>query len=112
MLRTVYLALAAAVLFAVPAHAADAKVTAAIATFKAVGADKAKLDTYCAMSKEMAAGGEKGNAASDAKIDGYMKTLGKDFEAAWNVGEGLDEKSDDAKALGAALDDLEDNCPK
>ena len=112
MMRTVYLAVAAAVLFAIPAEAADAKVQAAIATFKAVGADKAKVDTYCAMSKEMAAGGEKGNAASDAKIDGYIKTLGKDFETAWNVGEGLDEKSDDAKALSAALDDLEGKCPK
>jgi hypothetical protein len=112
MMRIGYLAAAAAVLLAVPAEAADAKVTDAIATFKAVGADKAKLDTFCAMGKDMAASGEKGNAASDAKIDGYMKTLGKDFETAWNVGEGLDEKSDDAKALGDALDELEGKCPQ
>ena len=111
MAKIGYLALAAAILFTAPAQAADAKITAAIATFKAVGTDKAKLDTFCAMSKEMAAGGEKGNAESDAKIDGYIKTLGKDFETAWNMSEGLDENSDDAKALGAALDDLEGKCP-
>ena len=111
MTGTRFFVIALAVMIAAPAVAADAKVTAAIATFKAVEADKTKLDTFCAMGKEMAEGGEKGNAASDARIDGFMKSLGQDFEAAWNVGEGLDDKSDDAKALNAALDNLQSKCP-
>lgn len=107
-----YAVLIVGVTSAAPSYGADAKIQAAIATFKAAGADSAKLGTYCAMSKEMTAGGEKADAASDAKVDGYMKTLGQEFEAAWNAGEGLDETSADGKALAAALDELDSKCPQ
>lgn len=107
-----FVAIFAASLFAAgTAYAADPKIDAAVKTLNAVAADSAKLATYCEMSKEMAASGEKPTPASEAKIDGLIKKLGPDFESAWNVGEGLPENSPDAKALGAALDGLDQKCP-
>lgn len=103
---------AALTLSAGAALAASPNVTAAIATFKAVQADAGKLQTYCAMSKTMNEAGEKEDPAIDAKIDGFMKQLGPEFETAWNSGEGVDENSPDGKALGAALDELESKCAK
>ena len=110
-MKRMFPVLAAVMLATGSAHAADAKVDAAVKTLAAVGADSAKLATYCAMSKEMASSGEKASPESDAKIDGYIKTLGPDFEAAWNAGENLPENSPDAKVLGDAIDALEQKCP-
>ena len=53
---------------------------AAIKTFKAVSTDPAKLKIFCDMSKAMDEAGEKPSPAADAKINGYMKQLGSDFE--------------------------------
>jgi hypothetical protein len=39
-----------------------------------------------------------------------MKTLGPDFETAWNAGENIDETSADGKALNKAIDDLASKC--
>lgn len=94
-----------------PALAAAPKVEAAVKTFKAVAGDAAKLKTYCEMSKTMEAMGEKEDAAAEAKIAGYMKQLGADFEAAWNIGDEVKEDSPDGKALNDALDDLQNKCP-
>jgi hypothetical protein len=98
-------------LAALAAHAADAKIDSAVKTFKGVESDPGKLKTFCAMSAAMDAEGDKEDAATDAKIDGYMKELGPDFQAAWNMGEGVDENSADGKALNAALDELGSKCP-
>jgi len=46
----------------------------------------------------------------DAKIDGYMKQLGPDFQTAWNAGENLDENSPDAKAMDDAINELQSKC--
>jgi hypothetical protein len=96
---------------ALAAHAADAKIDSAVKTFNGVASDPGKLKTFCAMSAAMDAEGDKEDAAADAKIDGYMKELGPDFQAAWNMGEDVDENSADGKALNAALDDLASKCP-
>jgi hypothetical protein len=101
---------AVAVCLAAPAFAAAPKVEAAIKTFKAVAGDPNKLKTFCAMSKVMDSMGEKADAAKEKEIDGYMKQLGADFEAAWTAGDGIDENSADGKALNAALDDLSGKC--
>jgi hypothetical protein len=93
-----------------PVLAASPKIDSAVKTFKAVAADGGKLKTFCEMSKVMDAAGEKQDAATDAKIAGYMKQLGADFEAAWNAGDGVDDNSADGKALNAALDDLSGKC--
>ena len=73
-------------------------------------ADASKLKTYCETTKTMEAVGDREDAATDAKIDGYLKQLGPYFETAWNTGESVDENSADRKAFGAALDDLASKC--
>ena len=83
----------------------------AIKVFKQTEADAGKVKTYCQMTKAMEAAGDKEDAATDAKIDGYLKQLGPDFTTAWNTGQDMDEKSPDAKAFGDALDELEASAP-
>jgi len=95
---------------AIGAFAADPKVDAAVKTFKQTENDPAKVKTFCEMTKAMDAAGEKEDAATDAKIDGYMKELGPDFQTAWNAGENLDEKSPDAKAMDDAINELQSKC--
>ena len=102
MKRVVFAAVAVC-LAAAPDLAASPKIDAAVKTLKAVSADPAKLKIFCDMSKVMDAAGEKADAAADAKIAGYMKQLGPDFETAWNAAEGL-------KAYNGALDDLAGKC--
>ncbi len=101
---------AAVSLTAMTALAADSKVDSAVATFKAVENDAGKLKIFCEMSATMDKAGENPDAATDAKIDGYMKELGPDFATAWNAGEGVDESSADGKKLDAALDELGNKC--
>jgi|SoimicmetaTmtLAB_FD_contig_31_19265724_length_524_multi_1_in_0_out_0_1 hypothetical protein len=109
MKRVVFAAVAVC-LAAAPVLAASPKIDAAVKTLKAVSADPAKLKIFCDMSKVMDAAGEKADAAADAKIAGYMKQLGPDFETAWNAAEGLNETSADGKAYNGALDDLAGKC--
>ena len=93
-----------------PGLAASPKIEAAVKTFKAVGADKEKVKIFCDMVKVMDSMGEKADAAAEAKVKGYMKQLGPDFETAWSADDGLDENSADGKAMGAALDELSSKC--
>jgi hypothetical protein len=93
-------------LLSVVASAADANVDSAIMVLKQTDADASKLKTYCEFTKTMETAGDKEDAATDAKIDRYLKQLGPDFETAWNTGESVDESSVDGKAFGAVLDEL------
>jgi hypothetical protein len=99
---------------ALPALAADPKIDAAIKTFEQVATDPARLATYCTLAKLMdeTADDENKAKAAEPQIDGYVKTLGPEFDAAMSAIEGLDEKSPDAKAFDAALDKLDLLCPK
>lgn len=97
-------------LLAVPALAASPKIDAAVKTFQAVGGNPGKLKTFCDMTKAMDAAGEKSTPEADAKIEGFMKQLGADFETAWNAVEGVDDNSADGKAYNTALDDLAGKC--
>jgi len=97
-------------LLAFPAQAASPKVESAAKVFQTVAADPAKVKTYCEMSKAMDSAGEKPDQAADAKIQGYMKQLGPDFEQAWNAGNDLEENSEDGKTFSAALDKLSTKC--
>ena len=101
-MKRIVVAAVAVCLAAAPAFAASPKVDAAIKVFKAVSADPAKLKTFCDMSKVMDAMGEKQDAAAEAKIQGFMKQLGTEFETAWNVGNDVNENSADGKACNAA----------
>lgn len=97
-----------------PAFALDAKVDAALKTFAAVEADAAKVKTYCAMSKTMASASDESdsakNEAFDKEIQGFMATLGADFQKAWDLGADLNPESEDGKAMNAALEKLEGKC--
>ena len=97
-------------LLAFAAHATSPKVESPTKVFQSVAADPAKVKTYCEMSKAMDSAGEKPDQAADAKIQGYMKQLGPDFEQAWNAGNDLDENSEDGKTFNAALDTLSSKC--
>jgi hypothetical protein len=95
---------------ALAAHAASPKVDSASQVFQSVGADPAKVKTYCEMSKTMDNAGDKPDQATDAKIQDYIKQLGPEFEEAWNTGNDLDENSEDGKTYAAALDTLSNKC--
>ena len=110
MKRVLVACLATLSLATQPSLAASPKIDAAIKTFAAVGADASKLKIFCEMKKLMDAAGEKEDAAADAKIDAHIKQLGAEFQAAWNLGDDLDENSADGKALNAAIDDLAAKC--
>jgi len=109
MKRMVFAAVAVC-LVAHPVLAASPQVDAAIKTFKAVAADPAKVKIFCDMSKAMDAAGDKPTPAADAKINGFMNQLGKEFETAWGVAEGLNDNSPDGKAYNKALDELSGKC--
>lgn len=94
------------------ASAADPGVEKAVKTFEAVGTDATKLKAFCDMSKTMEEVGddEKKAEAADAKIQGFMTTLGPDFQSAWSAGETLKDDSPDLKTLDDALDKLAAKC--
>ena len=97
-------------LIATASFAADPQVQAAIKTITATAQDPAKVKTFCEMTEAMDKAGDKEDSATDAKIDGYMKQLGSEFETAWNAGETIDENSSDGKALSDAIDQLANKC--
>ncbi len=112
-MRKILAALAVCGLFVPPALAASAAVESAIKTFDAVATDEAKLKTYCEMSKLMSTDDAEDESKAeelDKKMQGYMKDLGEEFEAAFEAGADLDPDSDDGKAYDAALDKLDDKC--
>ena len=109
-MKRVVVTCAALALTAGAAFAASPNIEAAVKTFKATAADAGKLKIFCEMQKTMDDAGEKESAATDAKIDGFMKQLGTEFQTAWNTGDNLDENSADAKALYAAIDELSAKC--
>ena len=98
------------------AHAASEKVDAAVKTFNAIASDPGKLQTFCAMSKSMTAGDNEKDAtklaAIDKEVDGYMQSLGQDFQTAWNAGEELDPETPDGKAYYGALEGVSGKCSK
>lgn len=110
-MRAVIAALALG-LVAAPAFAANPKIEAAVKTFKAVAANPAQLRTYCALSKVIERMGEKEDKAAEAELDRYLQQLGPEFQTAWDAAEGVDENSPDGKLYYAAMDELEDKCPK
>ena len=112
-MKKILAALALCGLFVPPALAASANVESAIKTFEAVGNDPAKLKTYCEMSKLMSTGDDEDESKAeelDKQMQGYMKELGEDFEAAFEAGADLDPDSEDGKAYDAALDGLDGKC--
>ena len=79
---------------------------------EAVGTDAGKTKAYCDMSKKMDEIGddEKKAEASGDVIDGYFKTLGQEFESAWDAGEDAADGTPEAKAFEAAMTKLDEKC--
>jgi len=50
------------------------------------------------------------DAAPEEQIQTIVKQVGPEFEAAWNLGDDLDEDSPDAAAYNAALEELSGKC--
>jgi hypothetical protein len=90
---------------------ADIQIDSAISVFKKTGTDADKLMTFCAMSRTMEAGGDNGDPATKSEIDGYLKQLGPDFEAAWQLFRETDQNAPEGKALSQAVDQLGNQCP-
>jgi hypothetical protein len=93
-----------------PCCAANPKIEEVVKTFDRVRADAKKLKIFCEMKKVMDARGDKQDTAADAKIQGYMKQLGSDFQTAWVASDDIDTDTPDGKALNAALDNLTGKC--
>jgi len=103
---------AACGLFASPVLANPALETA-IKTFEGVGNDPAKLKTYCEMSRVMSSPDAEDDSKADEldkQMDGFMKELGPEFQAAFETGADLDPESEDGKKYDAAMDKLDDKC--
>jgi len=109
-MRQIFIAVGVMCLMVGGASAADPKVDAAVKTFKQTENDPGKLKTFCEMTQAMNAAGEKEDAATDAKVDGYLKQLGPEFQTAWNAGENVDENSPDGKTLDDAINELQSKC--
>ncbi|MBS0267847.1 MAG: hypothetical protein JSS54_02585 [Proteobacteria bacterium] len=109
-----YAALVAGLLLAPGVHAADQKMGAPDIkkNLEAAASDPAKVKAYCAMSKKMDEIGDdekKAQAAGD-EIDGYFKTLGDDFENAWDAGQDAADGSAEATAMDQAVSTLDGKC--
>ena len=99
-------------LFAPAAHAAAFSADAITKGIEAASGDPAKVKAYCAMTKKMDEVGDdqkKAEAAGD-EIDGYFKTLGDDFQAAFDAGQDAADNSAEAKAFDAATTKLDGMC--
>jgi hypothetical protein len=99
-------------LLAPSAYAAAPDAAAITKSIEQAASDPGKTKTYCAMSKKMNEIGDddkKAEAAGD-EIDGYFKTLGGDFEAAWNAGQDAPETSAEGKAFDEAMSKLDGKC--
>lgn len=103
-------ACAALVIGASSVPAQDASVAGAIKAIEAVGADPGKLKLFCELNNLVESAGEKEDPALDAKIDDALGKLGEDFSSAWEVGEGLDESTEDGKKFYGAVDALAEKC--
>ena len=100
-------------LLAIPAHAASPKVEAAIKTIRAVAADPNLQRTFCALLEmKEKLDDKKDDPKIEAAMDEYVKRLGPNFQSAWDVVEDIDENSPDGQAIEAALDELEEKCPR
>lgn len=104
---------AIALLASASAHAASPEVEAAIKAVAKIEADPATFQSYCKLSKEMAAAEEEDSPKAEElgkQLEELMKTIGPDVAAAWELVDELDPESADGKALLAAYEALEEKC--
>ena len=111
-MKVLFALFACAIALASPVFA-DEKSDAAIRALDDLQADPAKLEPFCAITKEMSALGEGDDVKSEeleVKMEEFLTGLGPAYAAAWSLGEDLDPSSAEAAALDAAFDRLEQKC--
>jgi hypothetical protein len=112
MTHKIALAAIGAAMVALAPAAAMADAQRSINAFQDVAASPDKLAAYCAMVKlidEVGDDESKAKAAED-QIDGYLTTLGAEFEAAWAGGDDVPDGSPDLEKIENALADLDSKC--
>lgn len=103
-------ACAALVLGAGVVTAASPQVDLAIKAVEAVGSDPGKLKLFCELNKLLQAAGEKEDSAAQKQIENLVAQIGPDFSAAWDIGDELDENSEDGQEFYEAVDTLAEKC--
>lgn len=93
---------------AVPA--ASPAVELAIKTIEAVANDPARLKTFCELNKILQESGDKEDPAIQKQIEDLVAKLGPEFTAAWDIGDDLDENSEDGQEFYGAVDALAEKC--
>ena len=94
------------------ALAASAQIEAAVKVIQTVGTDASRLQIFCELMRIDEQNAGKADPVLEARMDKLLDQLGADFKAAWDTAETIDEGSEDGKVLNAALDRLEDRCPR
>ena len=112
-MRRFALLVAGASLLGSPAQAASVQVQSAIASLAKLEADAPKLEAFCKINTELEAAADDAakSEALDRQMEAFVRSLGPEYVAAWDLVEELNPDSEDGKALNAAFDSLEDKCP-
>jgi hypothetical protein len=98
------------ILTAGPAPAASPAVDLAIKAIDAVGSDPAKLKMFCELNKLLQSSGDKEDPAVQKQVEDIVTKMGAEFSAAWDVGDELDEGSEDGQEFYGAVDTLAEKC--
>ena len=109
MKRILFACVAVAIIAgAVPA--ASPAVDLAIKTIEAVANDPARLKLFCELNKLLQESGDKEDPAIQKQIEDLVAKLGPEFAAAWEIGDELDENSEDSQEFYGAVDALAEKC--
>jgi hypothetical protein len=92
------------------ALSASPEVDKAIKTIQGVTADPAKMQLFCALDQASDTEGQ-ANPEQEKQAEEILGKLGADFEAAWDVGDNLDDKSADGVEFAAAVEAVAAKCP-
>ncbi|MEQ1670234.1 MAG: hypothetical protein ABL893_05200 [Hyphomicrobium sp.] len=111
-MKKIAYALLASCLLVPQVNAATVDAAGISTAIDAVAADAVKTKAYCDLSKKFEEIGDddkKAEAAGD-EIEGYFKTLGPEFDAAWDAGQNAGETSAEGKAFEEAMGKLDAKC--
>jgi hypothetical protein len=101
-------------LIATPALAASPQVEAGVKFLQGVGSDPARLDRFCKVMRVVEGIQDQIEALETRVATALDQALGESYKAAREAVRKIEEDSDrspDAKALEAAIDELADKCP-
>lgn len=93
---------------AVPA--ASPAVELAIKTIEAVANDPTRLKLFCELNRLLQEHGDNEDPVIQKRVEDLVAKLGSEFATAWEVGDELDENSEDGQEFYAAVDALAEKC--